>query len=229
MTAIADRRCVILFVKYPEKGKVKSRLAQDLDEDFVLRLYQCMVLDTIDMLKRLNVPFRICYYPLAALEEMKTWLGRAYVYAPQAGDHLGERMERAFSRVFSEGVDQALLIGSDIPGLTAAMMDGAFRSFASHDAVIGPANDGGYYLIGFKKNTFYPGIFHDMIWSTKTVFRMTIERLHSASLSVQILPECIDVDTKEDLKTFLDQLERKGITAARTVTFLNDHRSSIAD
>ena len=96
---------------------------------------------------------------------------------PQTGDDLGERMEQAFVRVFSEGFREAILIGSDIPGLSSGTVQEAFASLAGHDAVIGPANDGGYYLIGFTRRAFYPEIFHSMPWSTPAVFRETLGRL----------------------------------------------------
>jgi hypothetical protein len=225
---MADRRCVILFVKVPGKGRVKSRLARGMDGDFVLRLYESMVLDTIDMLNDARIPFRICYAPPDAADAVRDWLGPEYDYAPQAGDDLGERMELAFARAFAEGAHEALLIGSDIPGLTASMLDDAFHSFATHDAVIGPANDGGYYLIGFKKNTFSPGIFRDMLWSAPAVFRETMGRLRAASLVVHVAPECIDADTKDDLKKLLAMNEGRE-ASSRAMSLLRHHRKSIME
>jgi rSAM/selenodomain-associated transferase 1 len=221
---MADHRCVILFVKLPGPGKVKSRLAQDLDGDIVQRLYECMVLDAIDMLKQAKTPFRICYDPPDAQERVRQWLGQAYAYMPQTGGDLGERMERAFTSVFSEGVEEALLIGSDIPSLNAATINEAFRSFSVCDAVIGPANDGGYYLIGFKKSAFVPGIFHSMAWSTKVVFRETLGRLQKISLAVHRLPELTDIDTLQDVEAFLAHAGHAGPGQARTVAFLDTHR-----
>jgi uncharacterized protein len=224
---MTDKRCVILFVKFPGSGKVKSRLAQDMDGDIVRRLYECMVLDVIDMLDQANVPFRICFDPPDAPEPVRQWLGQAYSYMPQTGEDLGARMEQAFIRVFSEGVDDALLIGSDIPSLTAGIVDVAFRSFSVCDAVIGPANDGGYYLIGFKKRTFEPGIFHTITWSTKTVFRETLRRLEKAKFTVRQLPELIDIDTREDVEAFLSYAQHTKPGSSRTFYFLNKHRQAL--
>ncbi len=225
---MTDRRCVIVFVKVPGKGAVKSRLARGMDGDFVLRLYESMVLDTIDMLKNARIPFRICYTPPDAADAVRGWLGPEYEYAPQTGDDLGERMELAFARVFAEGNDEALLIGSDIPGLAAEVIHEAFASLATHDAVIGPANDGGYYLIGFRKNTFSPGIFRDMLWSAAAVFRETMGRLRAAALSVHVAPECIDADTKDDLKTLLAMNEGRE-ASSRAMSLLRHHRKSIME
>jgi uncharacterized protein len=222
-----DKRGVILFVKLPEKGKVKSRLAQCMDEDLVLRLYENMVLDTIDMLTRGRFPFRICFTPAGARDRIREWLGKEYHSFPQAGDDLGDRMKKAFARVFSEDVEVALLIGSDIPGLTARIIDEAFTVLLTDDVVIGPAVDGGYYLIGFRKKSFEPGIFHDMVWSTRTVFRETMDKLHDASLKIHVLPELTDVDTMDNLKTLLSQAKGPTSEPSRTRSFLEQHRKSI--
>jgi hypothetical protein len=222
-----DKRGVILFVKLPEKGKVKSRLAQSMDEGLVLRLYENMVLDTIDMLTKGRFPFRICFTPPDARDRIMEWLGQGYSAFPQTGDDLGDRMEKAFARVFSEDVEVALLIGSDIPGLTAKIIDEAFTALLSDDVVIGPAVDGGYYLIGFRKKSFEPGIFHDMAWSTRTVFRETMDKLYDASLKIHVLPELTDVDTMDNLKTLLSQVKGPTSESSRTRSFLEQHRKSI--
>jgi len=211
----------------PEKGKVKTRLAPYMDEELVLRLYENMVLDTIDMLTRGRFPFRLCFTPPGARDRIRQWLGREYRAFPQTGDDLGDRMENAFEGVFSEDVEEALLIGSDIPGLTAGVLDEAFTALLTNDAVIGPADDGGYYLIGFKKRSFEPAIFHDMVWSTKTVFRETMDRLRDASLNVHVLPELTDVDTVEDLKTLMSPVKGAALEPSRTRSFLEQHRKSI--
>jgi uncharacterized protein len=220
---------VILFVKFPEKGKVKSRLARHLDGDVVLMLYECMVMDAIDMLRNGHFPFRICFDPPAEHERMERWLGQQYRYMPQLGDNLGERMEKAFSCIFSEKIDEAVLVGSDIPGMTSAILDEAFLSLMNHDCVIGPASDGGYYLIGFRKSAFYPPIFYDMPWSTSGVFHETVLRLGLASLSVHVLPECSDLDTRADLVKLLVERCDKNAPVSRTQQYLNSIRSSIID
>ena len=222
-----DKRSVILFVKLPEKGKVKSRLAQGMDEDLVLRLYENMVLDTIDMLTRGSFPFVICFTPPGARDQIVEWLGKEYRSFPQTGDDLGDRMEKAFERVFSEDVEDALLIGSDIPGLAAEVMDEAFAALLRNEAVIGPADDGGYYLIGFRKKSFVPVIFRDMVWSTGTVFHKTMDKLHDASIKVHVLPELTDVDTMEDLKTLLSQVKDSSSESSRTRSFLEQNRKNI--
>jgi rSAM/selenodomain-associated transferase 1 len=174
-----------------------------------------------------GIPFRICFAPSDALDQARAWLGHDHAYFPQSGGDLGERMELAFARVFAEGVMEAVLIGSDIPGLTVDVIHDAFTAFATHDAVIGPANDGGYYLIGFKKSMFPPSIFRDMLWSTNSVFRETVERLRKAALSVFVMPECTDVDTVEDLRMLLARQEAQDAAGPRTLALIERHRRNI--
>ncbi len=222
-----DKRSVILFVKLPEKGNVKSRLAQCMDEDLVLRLYEHMVLDTIDVLTKGRFPFRICFTPADAHDKIVRWLGRRHPLFPQMGYDLGDRMEEAFATVFAGEVEEALLIGSDIPGLTTRIIEEAFDGLLRNDAVIGPADDGGYYLIGFRKRSFEPAVFHDMAWSTGTVFRETMDRLRGASLKVHVLQELTDIDTMEDLKKFMSQAKSQAGEASRTRAFLDQHCKGI--
>ncbi len=226
---MSDTRCVILFVKLPEKGKVKSRLANRLDGNVVLRLYECMVLDTIDMVNSGHYSFHICFDPAGAGDRMRKWLGHDYSYMPQLGNDLGEKMEQAFSHVFAKGIDAAVLIGSDVPGITSAIIAEALEALATHDSVIGPASDGGYYLIGFKKDTLCTYIFHHMPWSTAGVFVETSRRLHQALRSVYVLPECTDVDRKEDLITLLGQQRSGDASVSRTLRYLNSIRNNIPD
>ncbi len=224
-----DKDSVILFLKLPEKGKVKSRLARQLDGDIVLRLYECMVLDAIDMLNSGHYPFRISFTPPGADDLIRKWLGHNYSYMPQLGKDLGERMEQTFLHVFSEGVDKAIIIGSDVPGVTTAIIEEAFKALAGHDSVIGPASDGGYYLIGFRKGALCPDIFHHMNWGTADVYEKTMRRLRHADLAVHILSELADVDKREDLITLLGQRPDFNAFYSRTLHYLNSIRSSILD
>jgi len=228
MTHTLDNRCILLFVRFPERGKVKSRLAREMNEDFVLRLYESMVMDTIDMLKRTKIPFRICFDPPDKLTQLKQWLGQEHTYMPQCGIDIGDRMEKAFMQVFLEEVKEILLVGSDIPGLTTTVIGEAFAALSSHDVVIGPANDGGYYMIGFQKNTFSPGIFHNMTWSTDRVYPETVTRLLDEERSMYIVRECIDIDTREDLiKVLLAAPDWQKTTAVRTLRLLRNYTKSI--
>lgn len=191
---------VLLFIKFPEKGRVKSRLAEGIGEDAALEVYKRLVRDTLETLETAGCAFRLCYYPPGSGAAMENWLGDVYSYVPQLGGDLGERMENAFARAFSEGMEKVVLIGSDIPELSASLINEAFEALAAADAVIGPARDGGYYLIGFNSSSFLPAVFRGIVWSTDSVCRETMNILGEAGLGVHVLSGLTDVDTYEDLK-----------------------------
>jgi len=195
-----DKNCILFFVKYPEQRKVKTRLSAEIGAAAAVELYRSFILDGLSMLEKSGIQFQICFSPENSREKFIEWLGNGYSYMPQKGEDLGERMEHAFRQAFVQGFSRAVLIGSDIPDLTAELMDEAFSSLRTHDAMIGPALDGGYYLIGFNSNTLLSEIFEGMEWSTDTVFAKTFARLEAAGLKVHQLPQRRDIDTLADLK-----------------------------
>jgi len=212
---IDDTTCLLLFVKYPDKGKVKSRLSKEFGEDTVLLLYEAFVLDVLETLNKGKYRFKIYFHPPSAQEKIASWLGKSYLYMLQNGSDLGEKMKNAFASAFSEGFEKVILIGSDIPDLPKEIIDEAFAS--DGEAVIGPATDGGYYLIGFKRDTFLPHIFEGMQWSTASVFERTMEIFRKHSYNVYILPQWRDVDTPEDLKTFYERNRNTAFMHSRTM------------
>lgn len=217
---MSDNPVILLFVKAPLRGQVKSRLAAVLGQDAALELYRNFVLDILTSIEKSGVPFRVCYHPPDSGEIVKNWLGGHLQYMPQEGKDLGERMERAFRRAFSEGASRAVLIGSDIPDLPSAMFTDAFRALSVHDAVIGPALDGGYYLIGFNKDTFFPGVFSGIEWSTGDVFSRTMQAFDHAGQRVYRLTVWRDVDTIEDLKDLAARGRHSAFSSSRTMANL---------
>ena len=222
---IDDTTCLLLFVKYPDKGTVKSRLSKEFGENTVLRLYEGFVLDILETIRKGKYRFKICFHPPSAQEKISSWLGKSYFYMPQNGNDLGEKMKNAFAAAFSDGFEKAILIGSDIPDLTKEVIDEAFAS--DGDAVIGPAKDGGYYLIGFKRNTFLPHIFEGMQWSTASVFERTMEIFRKHSYKVHILPQWRDVDTPEDLKAFYERNRNTAFVHSRTMVFITKNMKKL--
>ena len=202
---ISDRSAVLLFIKSPEKGKVKSRLAKAIGEDAALDVYKCLVCNTLEGLKDGNYLFRLCFYPPDSGAIIKNWLGNMYCYAPQCGRDLGERMKSAFVQAFSDGVEKALLIGSDIPDMSISLINEAFNALDTSDAVIGPAHDGGYYLIGFNRASFLPDIFQGIAWSTDSVFCQTMKVFGKSGLTVHVLRVLRDVDTFDDLLSLFER------------------------
>jgi hypothetical protein len=221
-----DKSIVLLFIKAPFKGRVKSRLAAAVGEEAAFELYKNFILDIIDALSTSGYPFRIYFYPPDAEEAITTWLV-GHPAAPQDGNELGKRMELAFKKIFTEGFTSAILIGSDIPDLTPAVFHEALESLNDNDAVIGPAADGGYYLIGFNKRSFLPRIFRGIPWSTDTVFRETMDILKESSLRVHLVPQWKDVDTLEDLKALFERNRNSGFNESRTMTYLMKNRTRL--
>jgi len=224
---MSDKPIVLLFIKAPVKGQVKSRLAADIGEEAALGLYENFVLDSIETAEKSAYPFRICFYPAESEGLVAAWLGPQYPYLAQEGNDLGLRMGNAFRRIFSEGFTSALLIGSDIPDLPPAMIRSAFESLKKNDVVIGPAADGGYYLIGFNSKSFLSSIFQGIAWGANTVFQKTLDLLKGASLRVHIAPEWKDVDTLDDLRALYERKRDTAFDKSRTMTYLVKHRERL--
>ena len=148
--------CLIMFAKYPEKGKVKSRLSRYWDEDVVARLYFCFIEDLLARLSTGDYLFRIAYHPGEKKSDFVRLFGDTFSYIPQIGEDLGERMHNVFCHCFSEGFRSVVIIGSDSPDLPFRIVRDAFQALDTHGAVIGPAFDGGYYLIGFSRECIVP-------------------------------------------------------------------------
>jgi rSAM/selenodomain-associated transferase 1 len=195
-----DDRCLLFFVKNPERGKVKSRLAAVIGGDSAVRLYKNLVVQMLSTLKEGTFPLYICFFPKSAQKPTKNWLGSEYCFIPQNGKDLGERMRNGFIEAFEMGFKRVVLIGSDIPDLPLEFIEEAFITLNKNDVVIGPAFDGGYYLIGFKDKSFFPQLFEGIAWGTQNVFGETIEKLKRFRRVVHTLPYLRDIDTAEDLK-----------------------------
>jgi rSAM/selenodomain-associated transferase 1 len=209
---VEQKACVVIFVRSPDKGTVKTRLTAVLDEDTALDLYRRFVLDLLRTVSHGNFGLRICFYPAESGKKLADWLGREYVYIAQQGKDLGERMENAFLAAFAEGFQRVALVGSDIPDLSGEIFEEAINALASKDAVIGPAIDGGYYLIGFNSDRFLTEVIKNIDWGTPSVFQRTMSMLHRNRYEVGVLPRWRDIDTYDDLIAFMrnHELTRAG-------------------
>lgn len=190
---------VLLFIKAPEKGTVKTRLSEKIGADAAFDIYKCFVLDTLKTLDSCQCPFRVLVWPSDSCGIVKDWLGDAYSYRPQQGEDLGERMKNAVNQAFAGNSEKVLVIGSDIPDLTASLISQAFKALETCDAVIGPSVDGGYYLIGFNRDSYLADVFDGIRWGTASVFQQTMNVLKMKGLSVHILERLMDIDTFDDL------------------------------
>jgi rSAM/selenodomain-associated transferase 1 len=191
---------LLFFIKSPEKGRVKTRLASAVGDEMAVRLYRRFLLETLFTLNRGTFLFYLCFYPENSLSDLKGWLGDDYLYMPQKGEDLAERMKNGFIDAFAMNFKRVVLIGSDIPDLPLEFIEEAFTSLQEKDIVIGPSLDGGYYLIGFKDKNFSLRVFEGIPWSTKRVFEESMKVLKQEGLTVHTLQHWRDIDTIDDLK-----------------------------
>jgi uncharacterized protein len=153
------------------------------------------------------VRVRVHHTPADAGDAVRAWLGAGPAYLPQADGDLGRRMEDAFARAFADGAERVVIVGSDLPELSASLLRRAFDALDVHPAVLGPARDGGYYLLGLRR--MVPGIFDGIAWSTPDVLAATLARFRAADVAPAMLDELADVDEVQDLpEGWLAELER---------------------
>jgi hypothetical protein len=193
------KNAFILFLKYPERGAVKTRLASSLGDDLTYELYLCFLRDISVMTRQIKAETIIVYSgPEGVL--FPDFPGIRCIR--QRGKNIGQRMHKAFADVFAQGYERCMLIGSDSPDLPATLVNDAFDKLNLADVVIGPSADGGYYLIGCKRQGLCPSIFNGIKWSTAGVFTETIKRLDKAEFKYFQLQQWADIDEFEDLKNF---------------------------
>ena len=194
---------LIIFAKAPIPGAVKTRLCPPLTPDEAASLHGSLVLDAMERTKGLQgITLYVAGAPDLAHPFFKVMEGRyGAQLLEQRGPDLGARMRQALQDVFDHGAQAALLTGTDLPTLPRARLSEALALIKTHDVVLGPTPDGGYYLIGLRK--MVPALFEGIAWSTPTVFAETKKKIEDAGLSLGLLPECRDLDTLEDLKAFI--------------------------
>ncbi|MHC4116147.1 MAG: TIGR04282 family arsenosugar biosynthesis glycosyltransferase [Planctomycetota bacterium] len=212
--------CILLFVKSPITGKVKTRLAAEIGHEAAIGLYTCFVEDLVAMVEEFGGALRLCFDPPEAKSDLLQWLGEQYSYSPQEGDELGEKLKNAFAAAFAQGFSKVVAIGSDSPDLPEDFLRQAFEQLESHDAVIGPSSDGGYYLIGFSAGSFVGEAFDNIAWSTSAVCDQTQMRLRTLELNVHLLPLWHDVDTRSDLESLAARNENTSFGLSRTFAFI---------
>lgn len=214
-------RCLLVFVKYPQAGRVKTRLAQSHGRSFAAGLYRAFIFDVLASLSRGDYRLRICFDPAEKAVQIRKLLGESYEYRAQQGADLGERMKNAFADCFAEGFRSAVLIGSDCPDLPHQRIQDAFAWLEGPcDAVIGPAEDGGYYLVGFKDDTFLPDAFHGPHWGASSVLKQTTDLLLAAGRRVERLDPWRDIDTAEDLADLVKRSRGTPFARSRTMAYL---------
>ncbi|HHT9116310.1 MAG: TIGR04282 family arsenosugar biosynthesis glycosyltransferase [Planctomycetes bacterium] len=216
---------VIIFLKYPEPGKVKTRLAKDIGNEKACAIYKLLAENVIKNILTKNpgtYDVHIFFTPADKENEIKNWLKsiidneRAFhiQYSPQKGNTLGERMSNAFQQTLQrKDCKRCIIIGTDCPEIDATMIESVFEILKEKDIVIGPCKDGGYYLLGMSgpvpvsfKQGFVPELFEDIDWSTDRVFIQTMEKIQKNNLSCGILKTLVDIDTIEDLYQYASDI-----------------------
>ncbi|WP_192820481.1 TIGR04282 family arsenosugar biosynthesis glycosyltransferase [Rufibacter sp. LB8] len=192
---------LLLFVRQPELGKVKTRLAKTMGPEKALHVYQNLLQHTHTVVKDLAVTKWVCYAD-AIPQESDLW-SKSGGFEPKlqpAFEDLGARMAHFFSLGLVEGYGPIIIIGSDCPGLTPDILQEAFHALETHDLVLGPAQDGGYYLLGLR--FLVPELFLNKPWSTANVLAETLADAKRLGLSVALLPELSDIDEEADLQAW---------------------------
>ena len=199
---------------------VKTRLARSIGHLRAGCLYRCFVEDLLETMVWGDYGLIIFFDPPEAAPTVRAWLGDERSYMPQTGDDLGARMRRAFEWCFAEGFDAVILIGSDIPDLSAERIEAAFQALSDRDAVIGPALDGGYYLIGFNKDTFLTETFYGPEWGGDSVYAETGRILEQHNRRLSVLPASRDIDDEQDLASLIEEHRHSPFALSRTMQYI---------
>ena len=214
---------VAVMAKVPGAAPVKSRLHAALTEARATELYRCFLLDRLDALVAVpGIAPVVAFTPPEARARMATLAPPGVRLLAQEGDDLTERLTRLFDRLLGEGHPAALAMDSDSPTLPMAYVATAARALADGEAdvVIGPSDDGGYYLIGLREPRAV--LFEDVPWSTAEVLAVTLARARGLGLRVRLLPAWFDVDTEADLHRLRDELAAGGAGPTRTAAFVRE-------
>ena len=189
-----SKKLLMIFTRNPELGKVKTRLSKSVGDIMALDIYQFLLDKTKEVTQNISAD-KVVYYS-EKITENDLWSSSLYKKEVQFGDDLGAKMEYAFQTAFENNYEKVLLIGSDLYDLEPSHINEAFEKLKNKDVVIGPALDGGYYLVGLKKN--YPEIFKNKRWGTSSVRKDTLKNLEK--VDVHLLPILNDVDVLEDIE-----------------------------
>lgn len=189
------KTALIIFVRNPVLGKVKTRLAASIGMDAALRIYQKLLSHTFCITDPLPVHKFIFY--TGGLIENDMWSRDGFYKFKQTEGDLGNRMQQAFENVFTIGYERVVIIGSDCYDLTSVIINNAFDILNQNDLVLGPAHDGGYYLLGMKSS--HPPLFQNKPWSTSFLFQETVRAIEALQLSYGLLPLLNDMDDVKDV------------------------------
>jgi uncharacterized protein len=195
------RERLIVFTRYPEAGKTKTRLIPVLGAEGAAQLQGQMTEHTLAQVQKCDRALSIeIHFAGGTRQQMQEWLGMSWSYREQTQGDLGQRMVAAFARAFADGMERAVIIGIDCPDLNANLIGEAFEELRTCDLVLGRAADGGYYLIGLRQPI--PELFQGIHWGTSQVLQQTVAIAERSGCAIAYLPLLHDVDYPADLATW---------------------------
>ncbi len=200
---MATDKLLMVFVKNPQRGRVKTRLAKTVGEEKALEIYKVLLDHTFSIAKKGNCDKAVFYSDY--IDETDMWNKARFGQFFQEGNDLGERMLNAFKYAFSQQYKSVIIIGSDCLDLNEQIITDAFEILKENEVVIGPAKDGGYYLLGMR--TLYTELFMNKQWSTENVLLDTLLDINKLDVSVKLLPTLSDIDEEKDLKMYQNLFE----------------------
>jgi rSAM/selenodomain-associated transferase 2/rSAM/selenodomain-associated transferase 1 len=221
------RERLIIFTRYPEPGKTKTRMIPQLGvegaADLQRRMTDCLVSKVKTWIEQRSLAVEIRFEG-GSEKLMREWLGPSFSYRHQGRGHIGRRMERAIADGFQDGCESVVIIGSDIPDISSAIIHQAFEELQKNNLVLGPAGDGGYYLIGMQKtdeNQAYPELFESINWGTNQVLSQTLAAANQLGIGYALLDTLKDVDRPEDLKIWNRALRSESdLTAKKRLSII---------
>lgn len=225
------KKILVVMAKEPKVGQVKTRLCPPLTLEQASGLYGCFLQDKISAVSQLrrrlkDVSLAVAFDPPSGKEFFQKTVSASFLLIEQRGASLGERLTNLFYDCLGQGFGQAVVTDSDSPNLPLEYLERAFKVMEEADVVVGPSDDGGYYLVGLNQNQ--PGLFADITWSTGSVLKRTMAQAELLDLKVELLPMWYDVDTPEDLARLQREIACLPIDrrrfAAKTKEYLQDLR-----
>jgi hypothetical protein len=221
---VTAANALVVMAKAPLPGESKTRLVPPLTFEEAAALSRALLLDQLDHLAEIDIaPLFVSFAPESSRPLFEELGAKRFSCFAQRGDGLGERMREAFRYLFARGFKNVVLIGSDLPPVPRENFDRAFVALgAGRDVVLGPAEDGGYYLVGM--NRFIAGMFEGIGWSRADVLARTLKKIDHAALSYELLPVWHDVDTPEDLLRLYSGYQTGAPLMKNTSTLLQELR-----
>src|SRR5262245_49949597 len=219
-------RTLVIMAKAPRLGMVKTRLAQSLPVAAGTKLYRCLLLDTVALAQSLPGVKLAMMCPNSDREDLMHLLGNKVQVVAQSGAGLAAGLISVFACFTAGGAEYVIAFNSDSPHLPASLLEGAFRTLATHDLVVGPTHDGGYYLVGAKAG--HPSLFEGDGMGTKSALERLLARARALDLSTGLTEPFYDIDVADDLIRLARELELAPARAPRTAAWFTEWVNAVA-